>query len=178
MNSVISLGTDTLQAIFERHADRYSHQIICTAADGSQIVWASQEGTPDDTWPASPPLQSLHVETRSDGSQTIMLVGMAGRSHWSMSVEADEQHDRILFDVACRISDPPHWLGSIYRCLSQPAVPLSNHLLFTAGHGNQPENNLPLQLDPSTNTLRIPASVTLEKFPQTIRWSYSIGIPK
>ncbi len=176
-----SLVSGPLQVVFQRHADRYAHQIICTAADGSQIVWASQEGTAEETWPSSPPLQTLHVETRLDGSQAIMLVGMAGRSHWSMSVEADEQHHQILFDVACRISEPPLWLGSSYQCLEVaallPAARPLTQLPFTACHGNQPENNLALQYEKSSNTLQIPAPPSLEKFPQTIRSRCSISIP-
>jgi hypothetical protein len=165
-----------LRIEFQRHADRYAHQIICTAADGSQVIWASQEGTSAETWPSSSPLQSLHVETRPDGSPTIMLVGMAGRSHWSMSVEAPTEQNQLLFDVACRVSEPPHWLGSTYKCLSETTAPPLNHFPFTVWHGDLPESNLPLQLDQSTGVLRIPAPPHLEKFPQTIRWRYAIGI--
>jgi len=50
----------------------------------------------------------------ADGRQHALLVGMASGSHWSASVEADEAGEQVFFDVACRISDGPQWLGSCY----------------------------------------------------------------
>ncbi|MEQ8791856.1 MAG: hypothetical protein RIC55_36705 [Pirellulaceae bacterium] len=50
-----------------------------------------------------------------------LLVGMAGRSHWSLSVEPrhDESPDLagFLFDAACRFGGTPQTLGSRYISL-------------------------------------------------------------
>ncbi len=44
-----------------------------------------------------------------------MLVGRAGKSHWSMSVTADEDTPALIFDVACRLREPPGFLGTTYQ---------------------------------------------------------------
>ena len=54
----------------------------------SRPLLESIEGTATDDWPPSPPLQSLSIETLPDGRRVALLVGMAGRSHWSASIEA------------------------------------------------------------------------------------------
>ncbi len=78
----------------------------------------SIEGTADQLWPSSPPFQEAHLEPRADGRQVVLLVGMAGSSHWSASVEIDPQTHTALFDVACRMRGPADWLGSRYRILT------------------------------------------------------------
>ena len=40
---------------------------------------------------------------------------MAGRSHWSMSVEPTASGPGFLFDIACRTIARPAYLGSRYR---------------------------------------------------------------
>ncbi|MBL9123800.1 MAG: hypothetical protein JNG90_09220 [Planctomycetaceae bacterium] len=79
------------------------------------VVFESIEGTPEEDWPPSPPLQELHLEARPDGKQLALLVGMAGTSHWSLSVEFDPAAGTAVFDVACRVKRAPGGLGSRYR---------------------------------------------------------------
>jgi len=79
------------------------------------VVFESIEGTPEEDWPPSPPLQELHLEARPDGKQLALLVGMAGTSHWSLSVEFDAAAGTAVFDVACRVKRAPGGLGSRYR---------------------------------------------------------------
>ena len=80
-----------------------------------RVILESVEGTPNQNWPPSPPLQELHLESRPDGKQLALLVGMAGNSHWSMSVEFDPAAGKALFDVACRVKREPGKLASTYR---------------------------------------------------------------
>ena len=76
----------------------------------------SVEGTPSDDWPASPPLQSLQRRRSCRTAAAALLVGMAGRSHWSASVEAGPRPAALVFDIACRHTQRPSaWLGSRYR---------------------------------------------------------------
>src|SRR5262249_2897942 len=105
-----------LRVRFALADDRYKHAVECFGDDRWRTVLTSLEGTPDEPWPASPPFQSLHVDTGSNGFPRAMLVGMAGKSHWSASVEVDAAAGVVTFDVACRIrqSDPGR-LASSYR---------------------------------------------------------------
>src|SRR6202142_1382734 len=158
MRSAASLGTDVLRVVFQRNGDRYEHRIIASKPDGSTVTLASQEGQPDDSWPPSPPLQSLNLETRPNGNQTIMLVGMAGRSHWSMSVEADLSRNHLAFDIACRVRERPVWLGSTYQTLDQHGLAgLPNLLSLVAWNGERREEIIAAEFDRSSGSLRIPA---------------------
>jgi hypothetical protein len=79
---------------------------------------ASLEGSQDDAWPPSPPLPSLNVQPAGSASPSVLLVGLAGSSYWSMSVEADQQRAVLRFDVACRAREQPSWMGSRYRTMT------------------------------------------------------------
>ena len=78
---------------------------------------ASLEATADgrdDVWPASPPLVELSTVETSAGP-AILAVGLAGRSHYSASIAPHPaEPDTLLFEIACRIKEPPAWLGSTY----------------------------------------------------------------
>jgi hypothetical protein len=108
-----------LRIVFFRLPDRLAHVIAAVKRSGSidesvtPLLW-SREGTDADLWPASPPLQSLSIERRTD-SGVALLVGMAGRSHWSLSVEARSGATHVEFDAACRTGGENSWLGSSYQ---------------------------------------------------------------
>jgi hypothetical protein len=105
-----------LRIEFVWHVDRFMHRISAASAAGVVLsLLESVEGTPADDWPASPPLHSLSITELALGRRAALLVGMAGRSHWSASIEALPGAAEILFDLACRHSDLPQWLGSRYR---------------------------------------------------------------
>ncbi|MEI6240318.1 MAG: hypothetical protein WCR51_08005 [Planctomycetia bacterium] len=95
--------------------DRWAHEVV--DADGT--CWRSIEGVEagagDPRWPASPALVELSRLGTAPGS-AILGVGLAGRSHFSASVGPDPAHpDRLRFDIACRVNEPPIWLGSTYH---------------------------------------------------------------
>ena len=97
-----SLTGGGIRVAFRFERDRFAHAIEIADGDAWIPLLNSIEGTPDDDWPASPPLQSLHRESRG-AKQVALLVGMAGKSHWSASVELDPQQGSLLFDIACRV---------------------------------------------------------------------------
>lgn len=111
-----------LRVDFIKLADRYGHELSAVIREGSAEnvvpLCASVEGAGDDPWPPSPPLQSLSIE-KPGGRSTAFLLGMAGTSHWSASIEfADEPRPYCclpIFDIACRASSPPRLLRSTYR---------------------------------------------------------------
>lgn len=129
---------------FVRRGDRL-HQSIewLAAADSQSTVSAGQsagvdrsttrfapclleslEGQSGDIWPASPPMQQLLIESRAEAGHVALLVGMAGRSHWSLSVEPLADRVGFRFDAACRLSGPPEWLGHAWHP-SNLLVPLA-----------------------------------------------------
>lgn len=119
----IRLVAGTTVVIFARAGDRWEHEV--RVADGR--VWLSIEGPADQQsdprWPASPPLVEVSLAATSNGA-AILGVGRAGRSHYSLAIAAcPGTADTLLFDVACRIHEPPHWLGSSYQ-LAGAAVPV------------------------------------------------------
>src|SRR5688572_22582104 len=108
-----------LRVEFIWRGDRYVHCISLVEPSGEvSSLLESIEGDPDDVWPSSPPLQSLSLETRPDGRQVALLVGMAGGSHWSASIEALPNAGELAFDIACRHTKQPAQLGSQYQRLS------------------------------------------------------------
>ncbi len=105
-----------LRIEFSRQADRFGHVILLVEGDAARPILSSVEGSGRDLWPLSPVLQQIHVEDRSDSlgrasrrdsateRHVALLVGMAGRSHWSLSVEPVIATAALVFDVACRVS--------------------------------------------------------------------------
>ncbi|MFM8635946.1 MAG: hypothetical protein ACKOEX_14250 [Planctomycetia bacterium] len=109
----ITIGPVTVR--FTWMGDRWSHEVSV----GEGHVWRSVEGPRaadgDDRWPASPVLVELSpIETAS--GPAILGVGRAGRSHFSASIGADPIHPgHVRFEIACRVAEPPAWLGSTYH---------------------------------------------------------------
>jgi hypothetical protein len=96
--------------------DRYQQIVSAIDAQGRvQVLLESIEGSATDDWPPSPPLQTLTVEQLPDGRRVALLLGMAGRSHWSASAEPLAGEAKIAVDLACRHASQAVWLGSRYR---------------------------------------------------------------
>src|SRR5439155_1224637 len=105
-----------LRVEFVWRGDRYGHMISEVGPAGVvEPLLESIEGTAADQWPASPPLQTLSVEELPGERRVALLVGMAGGSHWSASIEAVAEKGELIFDIACRHAAAPVWLGSRYR---------------------------------------------------------------
>ena len=109
------------------HVDRYAHTIALVEAGRIVPMLASVEGAHDDMWPPSPPLQSLNLQEDTTGGRAALLVGMAGRNHWSMSAvatggEGSSDPPTIVLDVACRLHQPGEELASAYRSMVAAAV--------------------------------------------------------
>jgi hypothetical protein len=85
---------------------------------GSGLQLESLEGPAapggDPRWPASPVFTEV---SRMDvaGRPAILGVGCAGRSHFSASITIHPTlPDTLLFEIACRLHEPPGPLGSTY----------------------------------------------------------------
>lgn len=107
-----------LRVEFIWQGDRFGHVISRVQPGGiAQPFFESMEGAAMDDWPASPPLQSHMFHKLPTGQSAALLVGMAGRSHWSASVETSPNSAKLVFDIACRHTAQPAWLGSRYRVI-------------------------------------------------------------
>jgi hypothetical protein len=179
MTEPVILTCDALSVAFQKRGDRYAHQISCDFPDGPSGLLVSREGTPADVWPPSPVLQSLHIETQADGIQTALLVGSAGRSHWSMSVSADASRHRLHFDVACRIHDAPQWLGSTYDAPIENASAWPADSFTQLAYSNEKSaEEVAVQFKNMTGLIKFPAPQVVGNGPQTIRWQYTIHARK
>jgi hypothetical protein len=150
-----------LRIVFHRRGDRYGHTIEAIADGRVRAVLKSIEGDAAEPWPASPPFQQLHFEERPGGKRVALLVGMAGTSHWSASVEFDPLEGVAVFDVACRMRAKPEWLGSQY-----------------ASH--EPDEWVRVLLgDPwrAADAVGVRALTADDEFPCTMRWKYVVRPP-
>ncbi|MEO2048970.1 MAG: hypothetical protein ABGX16_20630 [Pirellulales bacterium] len=153
--AVLNVDGWGLELTFWIEADRCAHRLA--AIDGTRrvVMLESIEGAADDLWPPSPPWQQVNApfaarlffekrasEKLSSGNHAVpsaMLVGAAGASHWSASVEGvgvegiglnvtqtEENQNQSstgwLFDVACRAKRPPERLISTYRIVDPSQI--------------------------------------------------------
>lgn len=166
-------GATTIRVRFRWSGDRFKHVIDA----GGRVVAESVEGDSDSLWPPSPPIQQLSLETL-DGRPTLLGVGAAGRSHWSVSVQA-VPHDRAAvfeFDWACRFKSDPGVLGSEYRLHDSLRVtPLAESEIHADRQGRTrivPETPAAETSRPAAETPTRPAGTT-----PTRRWRYRIELP-
>lgn len=109
------ISTPKLAVVFAKatdNPDRWSHQIFLTDRNQQTLLLSSIEGTDEQAWPASAPLQDISQHDLPTG-QAILGVGMAGKSHWSASVSV-EQNTTLFFDMACLIKTAEASVGSRY----------------------------------------------------------------
>ncbi|MFM7138138.1 MAG: hypothetical protein ACKO1M_13880 [Planctomycetota bacterium] len=112
--SSLRLHAGSTSITFTWTSDRWEHEVV--VPDGRR--WRSREGVDgpgdDPRWPASPPL--VEVSLVAAGARPAVLgVGLAGRSHFSLSVVAcPERPDTLLFEAAARVVEPGGWLGATY----------------------------------------------------------------
>ncbi|WP_425614738.1 hypothetical protein NA78x_004613 [Anatilimnocola sp. NA78] len=178
-----------LRVDFDRSHDRWRHRVLLLVPEGSPIVapvllLESIEGNSEEDWPASPPLQFVSIETRPKKPPVALLMGMAGGSHWSASVEQQAAEKSFTFDVACRAKGQPALLGSRYRLpLRVEEVSLvDNRLNFTAAGLNfeltgvaakdSPQPTLELQ----DRELRVHFGEPVSAQAQTYRWLYRLQV--
>jgi hypothetical protein len=111
----MELQADRLKVEFEKVRDRFSHKLLIECNGEWSVVLESIEGTDEDKWPPSPPLQQIVAEPiGKDGSLVLLGVGLSGTGHWSISVDENEAGG-MLMDIACRVSGDHGFLGSTWR---------------------------------------------------------------
>lgn len=162
--------------------DRFSHKIF-GLSDGQVVpLLASIEGSPEDSFPASPPLVELFQQ-----EEIIFLTGATDAGHWSMSIEPIQagKLTGFLFDAACRIKSPQRGLTSCYRTAESVRASLGDSsLLLSTGLGDFCLEQLPLpdtQEQPSCQLALAGSEVLLTQqtpqvgaLPKTVRWQYRL----
>ena len=174
-----------LRLSFYWHGDRYAHRVslVDGGAEATSLLASVEDVGDDPAWPCSPPLQQLHIEDRAGGA-AAMLVGMAGRSHWSMSVESRPAARELHFDLACRLQQRPEMpLSTRYR-LEHAALVASeaDRIRFTVGAQTA---LLLFEVAIATDRIRcnvqpgqIGLSIAVPAVPRptTIRWRYTVKL--
>jgi hypothetical protein len=119
----VQLAAGPTTAVLSWAGDRWTHRITIAGSDAS-ADWTSLDGPfgpgDDPRWPASPVLVELSRVTVPGGTvgdrPAVVGVGLAGRSHFSASIAVDPRDaGMIRFEIACRLHEPPGWLGTTYR---------------------------------------------------------------
>lgn len=170
LSATLSSGSEA-ELSFERRGDRWGYTLSLIASGGRRCVLvASVEGTPEQAWPPSPPLQALDRQTLADGRAVALLVGMAGRSHWSASVELDAARGAIRFDLACRHPAHPEWIGSTCH-LTEAALA---HLKLSPLAGTQVEVTRAPRAGWAGQLRAWPAEVA--PLGGTARWGYELRL--
>lgn len=169
-----------LEARFVWTGDRFGHVIsVIQGRDRFPLV-STIDGDVQSEWPASPPFQQVAIEPRETGS-VALLVGMAGKSHWSGSIESPPGDTRLSFDIACLAKLAPVRLGSSYR-IEADHHSVEDAIVFDtpAGHvclSVADNDRTPPTLTVAERSATICISADQGGFvPQTLRWQYDLTL--
>jgi len=169
--------------VFVWDVDRYAHRIEILDGGHSCDCLTSVEGDGDSPWPPSPPLQQMSVEEPSPGHRVAFLLGMAGKSHWSASVECDAASSSLVFDIACRVQQAPQRLGSQYRAVLPVLTHTHDQATVSVRAALARLTVEPLTGQPAVALVASAAGLVLAvesaRIPSvaTIRWKYRIALP-
>ena len=117
--NTICLSAGALRVRYSKLRDRQSHIIGIAVGEAYVPLLESIEGSEEQPWPESPPMQQMVEECFTPGTSPVLLgVGMSGNGHWSTAIES--RHDQQLkFDIACKNSKSSTFFGSQYRVLTR-----------------------------------------------------------
>lgn len=185
-NTATFIQSSSLRLDFSKPKDRFE-SAVSLAELGT--VLKSQEGSPEDEFPASPPFQECSIESRSANEQVALLVGMAGKNHWSAAISTDSRPNRLVFDVACRVTEgvsetSRQQLGSQYILLESPKQKAGTELSQNGSYGSEltfivGERQFSFQSELNCQ-FRFGDEGLIEVAPvdlgaKTIRWKYSVS---
>ncbi len=181
MSKQVLLAFGHARLVFDRTADRWRHALEINIGGWWQRVLESVEGNADDHWPPSPPLQSLHEMPAATGQRSVVLLGAAGTSHWSVSVTETglpgalvrENSIAFHFDVACRTPVRPHWLGSSYSPTGDAALSCAAAELIELA----PTDDAAAAMAIEANHVSVRPTIHDAPPPQTVRWQYLLRPP-
>lgn len=114
MNRNLELKTSTWKVHCVFVNDRYAFEIHRHDGSQWQLLLKTPLGDTADDWPCNPPLQQISYEDLGQGIPAILGMGMAGTSHWSLSIHEDRDQSLVV-DVACRYSNAPRTLELTFQ---------------------------------------------------------------
>ncbi len=184
---MVYLSAGALSVRYSKVRDRLSHTIGITDGDTYLPLLESIEGSEDEPWPASPPMQQMVEECFRPGTSPVLLgVGLSGNGHWSTAIES--QNDRLLkFDIACKSSKGSTFFGSQYRALAhvQPTS-RANTIEILLAPGKLLESFIVPRIECSVSIGRLKFSEVERRIQvspnselssiQTHRWCYEISL--
>ena len=180
---VIKKNDLAVSVSFEKLPDRFSHQIEFSNPE-RKILLVSEEGSSDQIWPASPALQELHFESRTE-SDVLLAVGMAGDSHYSLSVESNRVNE-LRFQFASRFKKQPEFIGSSYKVIqatmgdtatNDPTdINLLENELFEIATSNETELTTEFT-DGKTARIQALNLNRPELLPSTLQWGFTLILP-
>jgi hypothetical protein len=107
---------------------------------------------------------------------------MAGKAHWSATIEGDSMTEAIAFDMACRTAAAPLRLGSKYAIAEGWTVNAESDrtLLLQDDDGSQLAidsiGNLPIQCEDRIVLIRPTIDPAQHQRGQTYRWRYVVRV--
>ena len=178
----LNLGPVQIEVVFGKQHDRYAHVVRAVSTDGDPPHWTtlldSVEGTPQQNWPTSPPLQAC----QAIADDTLLATGMAGASHWSLAVTRGTS--KLAWDVACRFKQKPGQIGSTYHSSAHVAEWQTEAVLLDIGESC--DFQVALRCSPTEETacqlLRMDQNQLILQptchpaSPGTARWKYELEI--
>ncbi len=175
---MISISAGALSVRYSKLRDRLSHTVGIAVGDSYTPWLESIEGSEDESWPASPPMQQMVEECFTPGTGPVLLgVGLSGNGHWSTAIET-QTSGRLKFDIACKNTKSSTWFGSQYRLLApiQPSI-RPNSIEFLV-ESVRIELSMSIgRLDFSDADRRVRVSPISEPSSiQTHRWCYEISL--
>jgi hypothetical protein len=159
--------------------DRTGHSVWWITDDAPRLLMTSIESDAHEAWPESSPLQQIVCESVGAGGKPVLLgVGMAGKAHWSATIEGDSLTEAIAFDMACRTAAAPLRLGSKYKIADGWIVRVESDrtLRLQDNDGNQLAidsiGNLPIQCNDRSVLIHPIIDPAQHQRGQTYRWRY------
>ena len=147
---------------------QFGHEIRIER-DGKKIVLRTDDQIAA-SWPPAPPLQDIHFEERENG-QLLFGVGMAGNTHYSLSIAAEKT--TLKFEFAAFVKNEPGFVGTSYRMDQSVDCQLITGLLFPH------KNSQPISADQSSfekNLIIEPIAHDDGSLPRTIQWGFDIRL--
>jgi len=183
---MIKLSAGMLSVRYAKFHDRLSHSIGIQVGDSYCPLLESIEGSEEEPWPASPPMQQVVEECFTPGAPPVLLgVGLSGNGHWSIAVETLDSK-RLKFDIACKNSKSAQWLGSQYRVLvncQKPERTLPNAIVLNVAEHGDTSTQCTIEMRVSIGQLdRLDSDLRFNVLPvsepseiRTHRWCFEIG---
>ena len=135
-----TLRDANIELSFRQVGDRWQHCVSVSNHGEWFPLLTSEEGTPADDVPPSPPLQDLRFEQLADDVFEFQLMGQSGKGVYSAAVRLDGGASTIDFDLCARgrAKEPPLCTVSRYVVPGEHLLPKIQQLpgavvLFTRG---------------------------------------------